>query len=648
MENFKVSSFDVGPDAIALGGGPFLEPQQAAEKLSLRILDPNSGRVARELSVVALTEPLQHGRMQYSGFRSVAFSPAGNEVAYVTTWADGYGYGTKNSNQFGTWPWKQDGTVKTIKTGGTTGIESLHYESEDKLRVSQGYSYDSVFDLTKGERIYPSLPRKERPNYGNAVDVADAFQSLNLKVEFATRGEITFARRDTGDKVISILQKGDEWIASNSDGYFVASPAGTDKVFWRVGSRMLPLQTLRGKFENPALLADSLKAIFEKRTVTRPADVKPVISPDLFNVPYELKILTPADVETKGEKYTVKVEVKSLTPDAPEPEFVWTSNGRTGRGFNVVPAKPEPQLFLAEHEFDLTEGNNELAVALRYKDAVILRQSITVKRSVPARPSVMSSGGQHLWFFGVGVKDYEKPDQNLDFPDRDVQELAKMLESQRGTLYKEVHTKTLTNADATVRNIKLEMNRFLKEASSQDMVIIFLAGHGVVGADQELYFVAHDSIASPSEAYTGLELRDFSDFLERRPPTQKAVFLMDICHAGAFGNASKQRGGAMTTEDAIKMMEEGTGTVVLASSTGRESSLEDPKWRGGHGAFTAALLDGLEGHADATEGDADGFVSLLELASFVSRQVPKMTDGAQHPTMPRMENVRDFPVSKKR
>ena len=85
---------------------------------------------------------------------------------------------------------------------------------------------------------------------------------------------------------------------------------------------------------------------------------------------------------------------------------------------------------------------------------------------------------------------------------------------------------------------------------------------------------------------------------------------------------------------------------MLASSTGRESSYENKKFRGGHGAFTAALLDGLEGKADAIAGNSDGYVFLTELTSFVGREVPRLTNGAQHPTTPRMENLRDFPLGK--
>jgi hypothetical protein len=81
---------------------------------------------------------------------------------------------------------------------------------------------------------------------------------------------------------------------------------------------------------------------------------------------------------------------------------------------------------------------------------------------------------------------------------------------------------------------------------------------------------------------------------------------------------------------------------VLASSQGREFSLEQPNFRGGHGAFTAALLEGLEGKARSSNSAA---VSVLDLERYVSRRVPELTQGKQHPTAPDSNNFQDYPLS---
>ena len=82
-----------------------------------------------------------------------------------------------------------------------------------------------------------------------------------------------------------------------------------------------------------------------------------------------------------------------------------------------------------------------------------------------------------------------------------------------------------------------------------------------------------------------------------------------------------------------------SGVVVMSASTGSEVSIEDPAW--GHGAFTKALLDGLDGPADY---DRNGVITLKELDLHITRSVKKLTNGSQRPTTQIPENMPDFPL----
>ncbi|SHI83624.1 Caspase domain-containing protein [Rubritalea squalenifaciens DSM 18772] len=637
-----ISKIEAGETTLAVGYSNYWTKERRAEPdLTIMLLDKNSGQEKTRIRVPAATRSLQYGQIFYPGFESMALSADEKKVVFSSKWGDGYGHGTVISKKLRLWDVGK-GTVKVVtETSSSNGIDYVGFRDLNTVEVSTNEYSNSLYkiDINTGD-WGDAIPRSERTPKSSYVPLDEAFTDLNLKVSsIYSRGEISFVRRDTGEAVVTILYKGDEWIAYNKAGYFTASQGGVDRVYWRVGSRMLPMAALRDKYENPTLIAHSLDSIFAKKVVKKEV-VRPKIDPDLFQIPYEIKVLSGNGTSTQDQTYKMRVEIKSLTQSAPEPLLEWTINGRKARGFKVVPAKVENSRFIAEETFNLSEGTNVITVAIRYKNATVMPQTVTVTREVRKVSPKVKVANTHLWFFGVGVKDYAKPEQNLDFADRDIEEMAKMFKSQEGKLFKEVHVKTLTNKEATVRNIKIEMNRFLKQASSEDLIIIQLAGHGVVSSDQELYFMAHDS--DMKEAFTGLELKDFSDFLERLPPSQKALVLLDICHAGQIGQ--KRRGGGLTSEDAVKVLEDGTGTVVLASSTGRESSFEDKSYRGGHGAFTAALLDGLEGMADKKAGNSDGWVYLTELTSYVARAVPQMTGGAQHPIAPKMENLRDFPL----
>ena len=178
------------------------------------------------------------------------------------------------------------------------------------------------------------------------------------------------------------------------------------------------------------------------------------------------------------------------------------------------------------------------------------------------------------------MSEYRKPDFKLKYDDADVIALEKTFKNQEGVLFKKVNNKLLLNSDVTAKNIKLAMHRFLKKASDQDVVIIFLAGHGIQDNDQTLYFMTLGS--DLNEPDTGVDLDCCHKFLRKRPLNQKAIVLLDICRSGAFGRSEKiVRRGRITAEDAVKQLSDGTGLLVLASSTGKEDSREDTRWRGG-------------------------------------------------------------------
>ena len=59
---------------------------------------------------------------------------------------------------------------------------------------------------------------------------------------------------------------------------------------------------------------------------------------------------------------------------------------------------------------------------------------------------------------------------------------------------------------------------------------------------------------------------------------------------------------------------------MFASSTGREISIEDERWK--NGAFTEALLEGLAGKADYSK---DGKLTIAELDLWLSERVKELT-----------------------
>jgi uncharacterized caspase-like protein len=80
-----------------------------------------------------------------------------------------------------------------------------------------------------------------------------------------------------------------------------------------------------------------------------------------------------------------------------------------------------------------------------------------------------------------------------------------------------------------------------------------------------------------------------------------------------------------------------SGVIVFASATGRQTSMEKPEWQ--NGAFTEALLEGLDGKADYTR---DFFLYIAELEIYLAERVSELTDRRQKPVTTKPKAVENY------
>lgn len=115
--------------------------------------------------------------------------------------------------------------------------------------------------------------------------------------------------------------------------------------------------------------------------------------------------------------------------------------------------------------------------------------------------------------------------------------------------------------------------------------------------------------------------------------------MLDACHSGA-ADAPKRRGGSLTDNLVRDLAAEENGLIMMASSTGKEPSLENNQH--GMGNFTVAVTEGLSGKG----AKADGAVCLNHLDSYVTDRVKELSKGHQHPVTAKPAGVRSFPLTK--
>jgi uncharacterized caspase-like protein len=224
----------------------------------------------------------------------------------------------------------------------------------------------------------------------------------------------------------------------------------------------------------------------------------------------------------------------------------------------------------------------------------------------------------------IGVSDYAEPKLRLGYAAKDAHDFVAALERQKGTAYTEVVPKMVTDGDATLAGVRDGIAWLDANATIDDIGMIFLAGHGFDAKDGGYYYLPRDAELDRLAA-TALP---YSDLLKGlKGIAGSAVLFIDTCHAGDVvgrpGIATMDMIGLVS-----RLSQPSNGVIVFASSTGNQLSLESKVW--GNGAFTKAVVEGLDGAAEYAKRD---YITTTMLEAYVKERVKDLTASRQTPTV---------------
>ena len=161
----------------------------------------------------------------------------------------------------------------------------------------------------------------------------------------------------------------------------------------------------------------------------------------------------------------------------------------------------------------------------------------------------------------------------------------------------------------TLAAARTAFQQLAADADPDDLAVIFLAGHGEVGANNEFEFVLRDEAMKQSE---------LTALLGRLPC--RTLLILDTCHAGSSAGSRQQ---VQLFSNIVN------GPLVVTACAAEEESIEHDGIKSGF--FTAALLEALTGrelpgYAPPPSADlsGDGKVSLMEICRFVQSRTPQL------------------------
>ena len=454
-------------------------------------------------------------------------------------------------------------------------------------------------------------------------------------------GTIRWHRLSDGKELVAFFPHADHkrWVTWTPSGYYDASPGGEDLIGWHLNrgkdtaADFFPASRFRSQFYRPDVITRIFDTLDEGKALRqanldagRLGDAQPV---QLRNVlPPVVEILSPSDGTAVSQPNITLIYGTRTPGDAPVTSLRARVNGQavtvTGKAPEVtVPIPPQDSVI---HLF--AENRNGVSVP-----AILM---VVWKGAAPVKSKDEFEVKPKLYVVAVGVSDYDNPKYKLGLAAKDAKDFAAALQDQKGSLYREVEVKLLTDKKASRDEVLEGLDWLQKQVTSKDIGMLFLAGHGINDNTGVYYFMPSNADVNKLKS-TGVVFTEIKNTLSNL--AGKALFFVDTCHSG---NVLGGRRAVSADINGVinELASAENGVVVFSSSTGRQYSLENPEW--GNGAFTKALVEGFNGKANYNK---TGRITHKMLDFYISERVKELTGGQQTPVTQAPGGVPDFPIA---
>ncbi|NJM35476.1 MAG: caspase family protein [Rhodomicrobium sp.] len=247
-----------------------------------------------------------------------------------------------------------------------------------------------------------------------------------------------------------------------------------------------------------------------------------------------------------------------------------------------------------------------------------------VSIGVDAYPSIPGN-------FCLDINGKPKGTCNLDFAGKDAAAFHDAMKSGLGPLHERVEERLLINAPgktAPTADAIRDVLGLLRRSKPNDTVVVFLSGHG--------YNEGRDYLLLPTDAEWSKELRSFRHskallWTEIQTAIQNAqgrrLLFMDTCHAG-----NSHAGG---------LDEAAYYANIIAYYSARWDQLAVEAGKYGHGAFTKALIEGVNGKANLND---DQQITTEELREYLDKRVPELAAEYGREQNPQFFQARDAQI----
>lgn len=419
-------------------------------------------------------------------------------------------------------------------------------------------------------------------------------------------GVIKFWNMENGKEFYEHIHIGkNNWMAKTKEGYFNATSGARNSIHFVKGNDSYSSDQFFDRFYRPELLPQ----MFKKRGKTGQVnDIENILR---SSPPPTLKMF---GLPVKG-KDKVVINLKIINNGGGIDELKFMHNGK--------------RISLKKEKLSLPGKKGEHTI---YTDTLTLVGGInTFSASGFSKERVESSVAETTLYHEtsektstchimvIGINKYKNNRLTLNFAKEDATAFAETVKINSKNLFKKIEVHALYDEQATKNNILDTLKSLTSTIQQHDVFILFYAGHGGM-SDDKFFFIPTECTRLydlNSISKEGIEASVLQMHL-RKIKALKQIIIMDACHSGGAVELFALRGSL--EEKAIAQLARSSGIHILASAGMEQAAKELTEL--GHGLFTYALLQALNGEADGSP--KDGKITVYELKSYLDDQVPEM------------------------
>jgi len=448
-----------------------------------------------------------------------------------------------------------------------------------------------------------------------------------------------------------------------NDGLYLSGDGSADGATLSDGINALSLSQLEVKYNRPDIVLERLgapaKMIEEakrlRNRLARRSDFKNLEGASLIDMP--VVRLTKENPSSLTEK-VLKLQYSVTSNASPLKDLLIYNNGALVSKVPILGEDGLPALDVeGSIQINLTSGKNNIQLCAVSEEGI---PSAFTEKQVTCTSAV---NNPKCYIVSCGISDYKDAAYNLRYAAKDAGDVADAFKKAAESRGLEAKVLTLKNTDVDLMTPS-KIREFLSPATSDDEVVLFFAGHGLLDKDLNYHYARYDTDFSATENI-GIQFDELESLVDCIKPLKRTV-LFDTCHSGEVEDESKAdvvamiSGKSAPSKDASNVNQpkiatrglrvagvepkisrndfldleklfpdsrRAKGANILTSSSGSEFSMESEEWK--NGLFTYCLLKALQN--PETDTNKDGNISFSEIQEYIKKTVAQLSGGKQRP-----------------